>query len=194
MMVIRPSTSGGEGIFCPVSTIYNELAANRPDLLCDLAEPDWPFDWPRARDGSLVRRPVMFLGERSAAAEMIFSRGALIRSHHGFRPGHVPPLTRRQGAALDALQLIAEEAAYRVQYETGDLVFFNNRRVLHGREAFRDEDDGLGKRHLLRLWLRDAELAGTPPFPLGRVWLDRFDETAIKGSDDTRWPLIPVED
>lgn len=196
MFVIQSSANGGHGIFCPVASIYNELASTRPDLLSELAKPDWPFDRPPDGVGDFYRRPVMFLGDVSAAPEMVFSRGALIRSPQGFRPSNIPLLTRRQGAALDALHFTAASLAYRVEYQKGDVLFFNNRRLLHGREAF--QDDASGKRHLLRLWLRDEELAGTPPPPLDKVWEDGFaagDETCIEArneaEDVARWPLVP---
>lgn len=196
MFVIQASANGGHGIFCPVASIYNELATTRPDLLSELAKPDWPFDRPPDGVGDFYRRPVMFLGDVSAAPEMVFSRGALVRSPQGFRPSNIPLLTRRQGAALDALHFTAASLAYRVEYQKGDVLFFNNRRILHGREAFQDE--GNGKRHLLRLWLRDEELAGTPPPPLDKVWEGGFaagDEASIEArneaEDAARWPLVP---
>jgi hypothetical protein len=38
------SAVGGRSIIASAWTVYNELAATRPDLLHTLAQPDWPFD------------------------------------------------------------------------------------------------------------------------------------------------------
>ncbi|UPK92095.1 hypothetical protein LCI18_003030 [Fusarium solani-melongenae] len=170
MFVVETPTQGGEGIFCPVSTIYNKLISTRPDLLCELAKPEWPFDPP----------------------EMVFSRGALIRSPFGYRPADIPDLTRSQNAALDALHFAATGSMHRLLYQRGDVVFFNNRRLLHGRDGFRDGESG--KRLVLRLWLRDEQLAGVPPAPLNKVWkntLATHDETRPSVGDDEFWPLEP---
>lgn len=191
MFVLQPSIRGGQGTLCPVASIYNDLASTRPDLLCELAKPDWPFDRPPNGQGSVYHRPVMFLGGQSAAPEMLFSRGALIRSPQKFRLADVPLLSRRQGAALDAVHFSAEGMAYRVEYQKGDVIFINNRRVLHGREGFQDGDDG--KRHMLRLWLRDEELAGTPPKPLDGVWEAAFaagEEAQVETEEGGCWPLV----
>ena len=43
-MALECSTHGGEAIVASAWTVYNELAATRPDLIHTLAQPDWPFD------------------------------------------------------------------------------------------------------------------------------------------------------
>lgn len=37
------ATQGGKCIIAPAYTVYNVLAATRPDLIRVLARPDWPF-------------------------------------------------------------------------------------------------------------------------------------------------------
>ncbi|KAK4163000.1 hypothetical protein QBC43DRAFT_290257 [Cladorrhinum sp. PSN259] len=229
MFVIHPASNcGGDGLFAPVASIYNHLAATRPDLLHELLKPDWPFAATGSSqqqsngdngdaDGNGLRRAVMFLSPISGAPEMLFSRGALItRSHRA--------ISEKQNAALDAAHFAAETVACRVQYHAGDLLFFNNRRILHAREGFTDNamvpphvDIGRGvveggdgghddinetkKRHMLRLWLGDRELAGTPPGQmLQQVWRDAFD----RNDDDHtskphvkkggKWPAEPTCD
>lgn len=190
MFVIEASSEGGQGIFCPVASICNHLAATCPSLLQELAKADWPFDRPPDGVGSFYRRPVMYLNSTTGAPEMLFSRGALIRSPQGFRPSDVPLLTVRQNAALDAIHFAATSKALKVVYRPGDVLFFNNRRVLHGREAFTD-DSVNGTRHLLRLWLRDEELAGTPPHPLDMLWNLRFAPPRPDEDEAATWPSTP---
>lgn len=142
--------------------------------------------------GDFYRRPVMFFGG-SGEPEMGFSRGSLVRSSHGVRPKGIPNVTKRQAAALDALHFAAASTACTVRYQTGDIVFFNNRRILHGREAFRDGSNM--KRHMLRLWLQDEELSGAPPKDLNKIWEHAFGgkENMVIGRDNEsiRWPCIP---
>lgn len=38
------AASGGRSVLASSWTVYNELAATRPDLLHVLSQPDWPFD------------------------------------------------------------------------------------------------------------------------------------------------------
>ncbi|KAH6624810.1 hypothetical protein B0J18DRAFT_190485 [Chaetomium sp. MPI-SDFR-AT-0129] len=199
MFVVQPSLSGGHGTFSPVATVYNTLATRRPDLLRELAAPDWPFVKAGGAGGpedvTHQRRPVLFLGAISGAPEMLFSRGSLVRSSC---------LTMAQTAALDALHFAARDAACRIEYAAGDVLFFNNRRVLHGREAFLDGcgcgprrpgekqgQEGLKKkRHMLRLWLQDEEHAGLPPAPMAAVWERTFAEHGHREHDEG-WPLEP---
>lgn len=120
---------------------------------------------------------------------MVFSRGSLIRSPWGSRPGSIPSLTERQAAALDALHFTAMSSACILRYKKGDIVFFNNRRVLHGRQEF--QDDEASQRHMLRLWLRDEELAEPVPGCLDRLWKQVFSENET-GVEEDAWPLVPL--
>ena len=39
------ASQGGNAVISPAYTIYNELAASRPDVIRVLAEPNWPIAW-----------------------------------------------------------------------------------------------------------------------------------------------------
>ena len=138
------------------------------------------------------QRQIMFFG-KSGEPEMMFSRGALIRSPYGFRPSGIPDLTRIQSVALDAVHFTAESTMCTIRYQKGDIVFFNNRRILHGREGFSNGSGAAqAKRHILRLWLRDEEMSGPPPRPLAKSWERALKRAAIgKESEGVRWPRIP---
>lgn len=116
---------------------------------------------------------------------MIFSRGALIRSPRGQRPLGIPKLTRIQCEALDAVHFAAADAAHRIQYQEGDLLLFNNRRILHGRDGFTDAAE---KRHMIRLWLKDEEMSGKPPdLALQKLWNNIF--IRDEKNNDEGWPM-----
>ncbi|KAI1325237.1 hypothetical protein F5Y16DRAFT_378291 [Xylariaceae sp. FL0255] len=195
MYVLKPAAMGGNGTFSSVSTIYNSLAASYPDLLRELGKPSWPFNGVGAAKNSYSRRPVIFIGT-FGEPEMFFSRGSLIKAPHGNRSPGIPDLTRLQCIALDALHFTAESTACTISYQMGDIVFFNNRRLLHGREGFNDdlEGDMQTKRHILRLWLQDEEMSGLPPEALITTWKrtsELQDSYTNKENESLRWPCEP---
>lgn len=74
-----------------------------------------------------------------------------------------------------------------IKLQPGDMVFFNNLTMLHARDAFVDnEAEGL-KRHLLRLILRDEEMAYEVPGQLKETWRMLYDH---KVSEE----VFPVEE
>ena len=46
---------------------------------------------------------------------------------------------------------------HRIPFRRGDVQFLNNWVTLHSRRAYEDWPEAARKRHLLRLWLSDAE-------------------------------------
>ncbi len=54
------------------------------------------------------------------------------------------------------------------------MVFFNNLGMMHARDAFVDDEPRGLKRHLLRLILRDEEMAWGLPRQLGDTWRDLY--------------------
>jgi hypothetical protein len=72
------------------------------------------------------------------------------------------PLTAEQISALDALDRIASEPQLRVEFDLrpGEMLFVNNRWILHNRTAFEDYSEPERRRHYVRLWLREEEGRG----------------------------------
>lgn len=62
-------------------------------------------------------------------------------------------LTRDQIRALDALDEVLESPAHTLRFKMnkGDMLFIDNTRVAHDRDAY--VDDGNTARRLLRLWI-----------------------------------------
>ena len=67
-----------------------------------------------------------------------------------------------------------------------DIQFINDLSVFHARDGFRDDETQ--QRHLLRLWLRDPELAWEIPQGLVPLWERTF---AVRPEDQT-FALEPV--
>ena len=65
-------------------------------------------------------------------------------------------LTADQRRALDAVEALLRREDFRVEFnlQPGQMLFTNNRWVLHNRTAFEDDPDPERRRHYVRLWLR----------------------------------------
>ena len=75
---------------------------------------------------------------------------------------------------MDTLQYLANKHAVEVEQEKGDLLFINNRAILHARDKICDPP-GESQRHLIRLCLRDSEYGDVIPEDLKKRWGDIFD-------------------
>ncbi|OCL06212.1 Clavaminate synthase-like protein [Glonium stellatum] len=188
MFVLKAASKGGAGIFAPVLSVYNILVSTCPDLLPILCRPDWPFYDRPPNNNVYHERPIMYMD--GSGPEMIFSRGSLMDSPRSKRPPGIKALTDIQAEALDAVHFAATDAGFKLNYETGDMIYFNNRKILHGRENFDDREDISEGRHILRLWLQDYEMAGPPLKPLSAYW-ERIFNTVDEAKEELRWPLEP---
>jgi hypothetical protein len=73
--------------------------------------------------------------------------------------------------------------------EEGDIRFINNRGLLHGREWFHDSDTSAeSRRHVIRLWLRNADLQWSLPPALKLAWARIFDDP----HRPVRWNVEPT--
>ena len=73
------------------------------------------------------------------------------------------------------------------------MLFFNNRKVLHGRESFVNSDIPSEQRHILRLWLQDQEMGGPAPRELQPRWERIFSKSGeLPDTDEFAWPMEPI--
>lgn len=70
----------------------------------------------------------------------------------------------------------------------GDMRFINNIGLLHGREAFFDDNHERSERHLLRLWLQNDRKTWDLPPALTLAWARVFDDD----ERESRWDMEPV--
>lgn len=94
------------------------------------------------------------------------------------RPGHLPPLSKKQIEAVDALHVAAHAVKHRLTLEVGDMLFFSNLQMMHARDAFVDGNitDGTSERYLLRLILRDENnVSWHLPKELESTWQELYD-------------------
>ncbi|KAH6634060.1 hypothetical protein B0J18DRAFT_415162 [Chaetomium sp. MPI-SDFR-AT-0129] len=174
------AAAGGKCIIASAYTVYNVLAATRPDVIRTLARSDWPFAMP-----SFQCRPVIF--HENSKLIMNFGRAALLGNEAHPRPQHLPSLTARQIEALDAIEAIAKATQLEIQTQAGDMHFINNLAILHRREGYANGQSVAEKRHLVRMRLRSAEYGWPIPRALKGEWDTAFQEHGVR-----HWHVEPM--
>jgi hypothetical protein len=93
----------------------------------------------------------------------------------------LPPMTETQAEALDLVHWVAEKHGMVMRLNPGDVLLYNNLALLHGRNAFTDkgekEGELKGRRHILRLWVRNKKLAWKTPEGLAPDWHTVYGES-----------------
>ncbi|MEK9644345.1 MAG: TauD/TfdA family dioxygenase [Alphaproteobacteria bacterium] len=150
LLCLQTSRSGGESYFVSSVAIHNELIVRRPDLAEALAEP-----WYRDRRGEIPQGKAPWWSLpvfNYVGGKLVTSwQGKYIRSAQRFE--ELPRFTERQQEALDMMTRLAEELAFSMHFEPGDMQLLHNHVVLHRRSTYEDWPEPERKRHLLRLWL-----------------------------------------
>ncbi|KAM0251464.1 hypothetical protein ACHAQJ_008172 [Trichoderma viride] len=180
---------GGQSFLSSSWHVYNELAATRPDLIRTLAEP-WAVDEFGKRGRTHSLRPLLYFQPATEDTPQRLIIQYARRTFTGYwglpRSNDIPPITEAQAEALDALHFTAEKYRAALDFHKGDIQFANNLSIFHAREKFRDSQEK--RRHLIRLWLRDPELAWKTPGPLSDNW-DRVYKDVKP--DNSVFPLEP---
>ncbi|KAF8636781.1 hypothetical protein AX16_010982 [Volvariella volvacea WC 439] len=182
LLALETAPEGGRSWISSAWRVYNELAEKRPDLIKTLAE-DWAFD-NFGSEPPYSLRPLLYHKDSHIiiqyARRLFTGYWALPRSEG------IPPITEAQAEALDALHFLAEKHALGLDFKKGDIQYINNLSIFHARDAFTDTDDKA--RHLVRLWLRNEELAWPLPEALEPVWKRLY---YTSKPEDQRFPLEP---
>lgn len=173
LFCLEEAEYGGQSKLSSSWRVYNELAANRPDLVHTLAEP-WISETFDGQGKGYSERPLLFYQRPTEASPERMIIQYARRTFTGFqglpRSKHIPPITEAQAEALDALHFLAERFAVPLDFKKGDIQFVNNLSIFHARDGF--TNSAAKQRHLVRLWLRDEELRWQIPEQLG----PRFDK------------------
>jgi hypothetical protein len=168
LLCLKKSKVGGASLLVSASTIFNEMHAQRPDLLELLMQPIATDRRGEVPEGMLpyLLIPVFSLHEGYLT---VFYQRQYIDSAQRFEDA--PRLTPKHLEALDMFDRFANDPKLNLsmQLEPGDMQFVYNHALLHDRTAFDDWDDPAQKRHLLRLWLSIPE-----DRPLPNVFASRY--------------------
>ena len=152
LLCLNSAKAGGLSQMVSAFAVESALRAEHPDAWATLRR---PFH--------VDRRGGVRPGEEPTARFPVFGGDGpdlLVRYlRYWIEVGHEKagaPLTAEQVAALDALDRVAADPRLRVEFMLGpgEMLFANNRWLLHNRTAFEDHPDPERRRHYVRLWLR----------------------------------------
>jgi len=151
MLAVRSAKRGGASQFVCAKALYNLMLERHPRELQRLFKPFY-FDrslLPGERQGKLVRVPIF--AWNGDELTVCYNRQRFAR---GFTLANVTPKDIDR-AALECFEacLSAPELALSFDLEPGDMLFANNRTMLHRRTAFVDYSDRRRGRLMLRLLL-----------------------------------------
>jgi hypothetical protein len=176
LFTVCNAASGGSFYLANVNDIVSYLIQTRPDIVTQLQEV-WHIINPNAECG-YDARPLLYKlssGEFAISA----SRARLTGTPTRPRPEHMAPLSNLQLESLDALHAVGKQVAERFNFRSGDVIFYDNRRMMHARDAYvdGDEENNQTKRYLLRLILKDERNASQWELPpqLKDVWSELYD-------------------
>lgn len=103
-----------------------------------------------------------------------FTYTPLVGSERSPRGGSLPEVSVEQRLAMEMLESTASRFSCTLQREPGDILFVNNLSVLHARDSYDDDNApsaplfSKGRRHFLRLFIRDPERSWEKPEQLQR--------------------------
>ncbi|KAF7294661.1 Clavaminate synthase-like protein [Mycena indigotica] len=181
LLSIQQSASGGVSRLASSGFIYNEIAKTRPDLIHVLKD-NWPLDR-FGGDPPYTERPVLYNEDGHIVIQ--YSRRHFTGYGEQIRSTNIPPISEAQAEALDMLHFLAEKHSLGLNFQKGDIQYINSMGLLHARDAFVDDPEHT--RHLVRLWLRNDELAWKTPKPLEKTWALLYSVAA----NAQRFPLEP---
>jgi hypothetical protein len=152
LFVLQVAKSGGVSMVASSVAVHNEIARRRSDLLEVLYEPFY-WSWNKQEppgEPPYYRQPIFSMHEGKFSCRYIKRQ---IINAQAF--DEVPRLTAEQKEAMELINEIANDPAFRLAYEfkPGDLQLLNNHTCFHSRTAFEDYPEHERRRHLLRMWL-----------------------------------------
>lgn len=162
LLCLQQGKSGGESRVASSVTVYNRMLAARPELVRELCN-DWY--WTKHGQVSSADETPWFKAPIFMFEQGVFSArglGAYVIKSQGL-PG-VPPFTAAQKETIKVYGETVEASAVDIEFHPGDIQLLNNHVMLHTRRAFTDWPEETRKRHLLRLWLSDADARVLPAF------------------------------
>ena len=152
LLCLYTAKSGGQSQLISGYALHNELLENHPNVLKTLYQL-FCFD----------RRGQFKTGESPTSQFPIFQWSGdeltLRYLYYYIQVGHEragKTLTADQRRALEVVEGLLRRADFRVEFnlQPGQMLFTNNRWILHNRTAFEDYPDPEHRRHYVRLWLR----------------------------------------
>lgn len=159
LLMAQKSASGGESRVASTAAVHNAILDRRPDLLELLYRPIYRSRLGEEAGGGDEVYPLPVFGVENGKLTSHYSRTYVEAAQ--LMPA-TPRMSDAQWEALDLLAAVADELAFGMMLEPGDMQFLNSHITYHARAAFQD-DAAAGKARLLhRLWLTMANSRALP--------------------------------
>lgn len=145
------SVQGGASTFADGFRICSDLRAQAPGEFKLLSELEIPWRFHDADDDVRFRRSIIELNPQGELSALAFN------AHIADIPDLPSSQLQEFYQAYRGLMLRIREPRYRIcqALQPGEMVMFDNRRILHGREGF---DPGSGERHLRGFYVEHNEV------------------------------------
>ncbi len=154
LLCLRPAKSGGRSRVMSFDTVHNRLLETAPEVLPRLYRPFW-FD--RQREHRPDEEPTFAAPVFTGDGEQVKARLGLhqVRNAYAMRGEALDP---EGAAAIAALEAVFAEPGLQFDFEmaAGQIQFVDNLAIGHSRTQFEDFEEPARRRHLVRLWMRDA--------------------------------------
>ena len=150
----HPAKSGGVSRFCSLYSVHQRMLEQYPDELARLYQPVF-FD--RQKEHREGAAPVCLAPYFSWRNGRMFARANASLIRKGYEVAG-EPMDKTLVKALDAIDEVcaSQDLWFEAPLERGQIQYLNNHEVGHYRSAFEDYDEPERKRHLYRLWHREA--------------------------------------
>ncbi|MDB5413601.1 MAG: hypothetical protein JWR10_1936 [Rubritepida sp.] len=155
LLCVRNAANGGLTKVASTAKAYNEILAQRPDLLEVLFQDYWHYR-PEQAEATF---PLPLFGVRDGKLTSTFSP-ANLRKAQEF--AGTPQMSEAQKEALDLLLRVCEAHCIVSAFEPGDAQFLNNHVVSHGRTAFNNDNTSGQSRFMMRVWLATPDSRPMP--------------------------------
>jgi len=188
LLCVRQAGAGGDSKVASSPAVRNEILRRRPDLHELLCGPYWRTRETQDVGAGRMVYPMPVFSFRDGHFTSQYSRTFVEEAQ---RIDGVPTLTEAMNEALDLLAEVAEAQCHVFRLTPGDMVFYNNHIVYHGRTPFIDDPEHRADRLLYRLWFAPAN---TRPLPESyRETWGSIDPGAYRGGMMTRHPSVAAE-
>jgi hypothetical protein len=150
----HPAKSGGVSRLCSLYSVHQRMFELYPEQLARLYQPVLFDRQMEHRDGA---EPVCLAPYFSWRNNRLFARANASLIRKGYEVAGVA-MDQELTNALDAIDEVcaAPDLWYEASLQRGQIQYLNNHEVGHYRSAFEDYDEPERKRHLYRLWHREA--------------------------------------
>ena len=152
LFCINPAKTGGVSKFMSAYTIHNKLLQNKElqQILYEKFHHDKKNENSKETDKTRFEPIFQFM---NGELKFKYQRELIFTGHEKANQ----PLTQKQTQAIELLEEILNDSEQVATYalESGDMMFSNNRWLIHDRTPFEDFEDEKQKRLLLRTWIRE---------------------------------------